>query len=144
MVLKICKYLSFGFISLLAVYMAVASVLEKFHGTDAVMKWAYHSPVFIALWALAAASGIVYVYFRLVKGRAFRDIPLSTVCIHLSFILILAGALTTHLSGDSGAVHFRKGDPAATSFVREKHVGTPVCRVPLGLQGGILPWLRCP
>ena len=119
MVLKICKYLSFGFVALLTVYMAVASVLEKFHGTDAVMKWAYHSPVFIAMWALAAASGIVYVYFRLVKGRAFRDIPLSTACIHLSFILILAGALTTHLSGDSGAVHFRKGDPAATAFVRE-------------------------
>ena len=29
MVLKICKYLSFGFVALLTVYMAVASVLEK-------------------------------------------------------------------------------------------------------------------
>ena len=67
---KICKYLSFGAVALLIVYMSVASVLEKFYGTDAVMKWGYHSPVFLALWAAAALSGAVYLYFRIIKGRS--------------------------------------------------------------------------
>ena len=107
---KICKYLSFGAVALLIVYMSVASVLEKFYGTDAVMKWGYHSPVFLALWAAAALSGAVYLYFRIIKGRSRKRIPFSVIGIHLAFILILAGALVSHVTGEQGILHLREGD----------------------------------
>ena len=49
---RICKYLSFGSIAILILYMAATTVLEKFSGTAAAMKWGYHSLPFIALWAV--------------------------------------------------------------------------------------------
>ena len=54
---RICKYLSFGSIAILILYMAATTVLEKFSGTAAAMKWGYHSLPFIALWAVAAVCG---------------------------------------------------------------------------------------
>ena len=40
---RICKYLSFGSVAVLILYMAAMTVLEKFLGTEAAMKWGYHS-----------------------------------------------------------------------------------------------------
>ncbi len=53
---KICKYLSFGSIAVLALYMAAMTVLEKYSGTEAAMLRGYHSVPFIVLWAVAAVS----------------------------------------------------------------------------------------
>ena len=114
---RICKCLSFGAVALLIIYMAVASVLEKFCGTDAVMKWAYHSPVFVAFWALAALSGSVYLYFRIIKGRNWKRIRFATAGIHLAFVMILAGAFLTHICSEHGTLHLRKGDVPAHEFM---------------------------
>lgn len=111
--MKICKYLSFGSVAALILYMAAMTVLEKFSGTDAAMKWGYHSVVFIVLWALAAVSGIIY-YIRRTRCR-----QLASSGIHLAFVLILSGALVTHLFGVQGAVHLRLGDGPVTEFVME-------------------------
>lgn len=101
--------MSFGAIALLIVYMASASVLEKFYGTGAVMKWGYHSPVFIGLWAAAALSGIACLYLKIIKGRRLPEIAFATAGIHIALVLILAGALLTHVSGRQGTVHLRTG-----------------------------------
>lgn len=124
---RICKYLSFGSVAVLAFYMAIASVLEKFYGTDAVMKWGYHSAVFIVLWAVAAISGLAYLFMRLCRAsgpdgtirRKFTLHAPATVLLHVSFVLILAGALVTHVFGEQGAIHLRTGDAPAGSFIRE-------------------------
>lgn len=115
--MKTCKYISFGAIALLIIYMAIASVLEKFCGTDAVMKWGYHSPVFIAMWAVAALSGISYLYKEVIKGRTLNRIPLATAGIHLAFFMILAGALVTHVFGGQGTVHLRKGENPVNEYI---------------------------
>ena len=101
---KICKYLSFGTIALLIVYMAVLTVLEKVSGTAAVMDFGYRSAVFIALWAVAAVSGLIH-YFISAGHRAY-----AVSGIHIAFAFILAGALVTHLTGRQGVLHLRTGE----------------------------------
>lgn len=129
--LKICKYLSFGSIAVLAVYMAAASVLEKFHGADAVMEWGYHSPVFIALWAVAALAGAVTLYGSAVRSRKRQDVPVFTVSLHLALMLILAGALTTHVLGRQGTLHLRVGEPALDEFMLDDG---PACPLPFSVS----------
>ena len=117
--------MSFGAIALLIVYMASASVLEKFYWTDAVMKWGYRSAGFAALWAIAALSGIIYLYFKIIRGRNRMKIPFATAGIHLAFVMILAGALVTHIYGKQGAVHLRKGDTPVREYVLEDGTRAP-------------------
>ena len=117
--------MSFGAIALLIVYMASASVLEKFYGTDAVMKWGYRSAGFAALWAIAALSGIIYLYFKIIRGRNRMKIPFATAGIHLAFVMILAGALVTHIYGKQGVVHLRKGDSPVREYVLEDGTRAP-------------------
>ena len=107
---KFCKYLSFGSIAVLILYMAVMTVLEKFSGTAAAMRWGYHSAFFIALWALALVSGAVYYVLRT------RCRPAATAGIHASFVLILSGAMITHVCGEQGAVHLRLGEAPVSEY----------------------------
>ena len=110
---RICKYLSFGSIAILIIYMAATTVLEKFSGTAAAMKWGYHSLPFIALWAVSAVCGAAFYLSRT------RGLPLATSGIHLAFLLILSGALITHVSGVQGAIHLRTGTGAESVFTGE-------------------------
>ena len=94
--------------AVLILLMMAATVLEKRLGTPAAFRWVYHNPAFIALWGVVAASGIAWLLARRVQ-RHF-----ATLLLHLSFAVILAGALTTYLTGEKGRVHLRTGEPVAT------------------------------
>jgi ABC-type transport system involved in cytochrome c biogenesis permease subunit len=94
--------------AVLIVAMMAATVLEKIHGTAFALRWVYHNPVFIALWGVAAVSGL---WFLLERGAARKPF---TLLLHVAFALILAGALITHLTGLNGAIHLREGEPTAT------------------------------
>ena len=110
---KICKYLSFGSIAVLALYMAAMTVLEKFSGTEAAMRWGYHSVPFIILWAVTAVSGLAFYVMRTECRQ------LATSGIHLAFVFILSGALITRIDGVQGALHLRVGAGPATEFMTE-------------------------
>ena len=110
---KICKYLSFGSIAVLALYMAAMTVLEKFSGTEAAMRWGYHSVPFIVLWVVTAVSGLVFYVMRTECRH------LATSGIHLAFVFILSGALITRIDGVQGALHLRVGSGPATEFMTE-------------------------
>ncbi len=84
--------------------MTAATVLEKLQGTPEAMRLVYHNPAFIVLWAVAAISGFAYIIMRGAPKRVF------TFGIHLAFMVILAGALTTHLFSKSGSMHLREGE----------------------------------
>ena len=94
--------------AVLILLMMAATVLEKRLGTPAAFRWVYHNPAFIALWGVVAASGIAWLLARRVQ-RHF-----ATLLLHLSFAVILAGALTTYLTGEKGRVHLRTGEPVST------------------------------
>ncbi len=104
---RILKCISYGAMAVLIVAMMAATVLEKIHGTAFALRWVYHNPVFIALWGVAAVSGL---WFLLERGAARKPF---TLLLHVALVLILAGALVTHLWGVGGVIHLREGEPTA-------------------------------
>jgi ResB-like family. len=99
---RLLKYLSFGLLAVLIVAMMAATILEKIHGTPFAFRWIYHNPLFIVLWAVVAIAGLIYLFKYGTSKKVF------TMCLHLAFVLILAGALVTHLFGESGSIHLRQ------------------------------------
>ena len=85
------------------VVMAIATIIEKYHGTQYVSENIYGSWWFAMLWGILTASAIIYFLKRKVRR-------LSVVTLHLSFVLILAGALLTHLTARQGTIHLRQGE----------------------------------
>lgn len=82
--------------------MGFATFMEKARGTDFVAANIYGAWWFSALWAALTAAAIVYFIRR--RVRRF-----STVALHASFVVILAGALITHLTSVRGRVQLRQG-----------------------------------
>ena len=101
---KILKYVSFGCLAAVVVMMVAATVVERLHGTQAALSHFYHHPVFFLLWALMAVAG----FWLLLRSRAGRK-PFI-LGLHAALVLILIGALVTHLTGLCGEIHLRQGE----------------------------------
>ena len=95
--------------------LAAATVFEKYLGTDYVSDHIYGAWWFSALWALLVAVSI----FWLIKRKVRRP---SVMVLHLSFVVILAGALLTHLTAIRGVVPLRKGVDTNTFLTRDMHL----------------------
>ena len=104
---KILKYTSIGSAAAVILMMAAATIVEKLYGTDTAFRTVYHSPVFIALWALTAISGVLHMIRR---GTIKKP---AIFFLHIAFVLILAGALITMLTGKSGSMYLRRGETSA-------------------------------
>lgn len=113
---------------LVLISMAVATIVEKSQGTNYVHVHYYGAWWFILMWAMMAALGIYYIIQRKVK-RA------STWALHLSFIIILTGALITHLSAKRGMIHLRTGQPT-NSYIMASDDGE-------GMKEEKLPFSLC-
>lgn len=108
------------------VAMAAATIAEKSHGTDYAHAHFYGAWWFMLLWAVMAALGTFYIIRRKVKAG-------SALLLHLSFIIILAGALLTHLSSRQGTVHLRIDTPTDTYVMDEGTAGAKEVRLPFSL-----------
>ena len=93
----------------LIVAMAVATALEKQHGSEFVYTHVYGAWWFVYLWTVLAALGIMGI----VKGRIYKNLPLMFV--HLSFVVILSGAALTKAFAEQGRIIITKN--VYTSFV---------------------------
>ena len=82
--------------------LAAATIVEKYLGTEYVSEHIFGAWWFSAIWAVLTAVATFYFIKRKVR-RA------SVVVLHLSFVIILAGALLTHLTAVRGVVPLRKG-----------------------------------
>lgn len=104
-------------IVLLAVYavlMALATVLEKYHGTMAAKAMVYYSPLFFLLQFLLVANFVAVVLkYQLLKQKKW-----GMMMIHIAFIVILCGAFVTHVFGEEGIVHLREGESTDRMAVR--------------------------
>ena len=105
---KLSRNISFISMAVLIIMMMAATVIEKGHGTEEAFRLVYHNPVFIILWAVTAIFGMIYM---LGGGRPKK---LFTFTLHLGFVAVLAGALVTHLFGESGTLHLREGEQASS------------------------------
>ena len=124
------KKIIFTLYILVLISMAVATIVEKSQGTDYVHAHYYGAWWFILMWAVMAALGVFYIIKRKVK-RA------STLALHLSFIIILAGAMLTHISAKRGMIHLRIGQPTDTYMTASDDADG------LGMQEEKLPFSLC-
>ena len=111
---------------LVLVCMAAATIVEKSQGTDYAHAHYYGAWWFILIWAVLAALGAFYIIKRKVKCA-------STLALHLSFIIILAGALLTHISAKRGMIHLRIGQPTDTYMAQDEEQGMKEEELPFSL-----------
>ncbi len=97
------------------VVLAAATIIEKYHGTSYVADNIYGAWWFSALWAMLVAVAAFYFIKRKVRRP-------SVVALHLSFVIILAGALLTHLTSVRGMVHLRQGEPTTRYITKDMRV----------------------
>ena len=110
--------------TLLVVCMGFSTIVEKFFGKDYVSEVIYGSWWFAALWALTAIVSMLY----LIRKKVYRRF--AVMMLHTSFIVILIGAMTTHVTSREGTLHLRKGE-AVAAFTDNEGVA---CALPFDIR----------
>lgn len=88
---------------LLTVVLASATFVEYFHGSLWASENIYHSVPFILLWVILTI-GMLFSLWRNKKKMLW-----SAQLLHLSFVVILMGALTSYMTSSKGLLHLREG-----------------------------------
>ncbi|MBO5586101.1 MAG: cytochrome c biogenesis protein CcsA [Prevotella sp.] len=101
--------------TLIVVCIGLATIIEKFEGTPYVSQHIYGAWWFVLLWAMLSVTGMYYMLERRLYKR------LGVLFLHLSFVVILIGALTTHLFSFEGSVTLRTGK-SVTAFTDKQGV----------------------
>ncbi|MGI5975615.1 MAG: cytochrome c biogenesis protein CcsA [Paludibacter sp.] len=114
---------------LYAVAMAIATFIEKDHGTEIAKKWVYYSPAFFLLQFLLVLNFIAaWSRYGYVKQKRW-----ALLTVHLAFVVILGGALTTFLFGKEGTVHIREGNRTDEMIIRTSD-GASIEKLPFVLE----------
>ena len=93
--------------TLIIVCIGFATIIEKYRGTSFAAEHIYGAWWFSALWAALTVAACIYIIKRRLYHRA------AVLLLHLSFVVILAGALITHLFSRSGVIALRTAIPAS-------------------------------
>lgn len=93
-------------VAAVVIVMAIATIVEKIHGTTFVNTKIYSTWWFTAIWAVLAIASIA----RIITSGMQKTLTVLTL--HISFVVILAGALTTHITSKKGYLHLRCGEKA--------------------------------
>ena len=89
-----------------AMMMALGTYIEEVMSTTAAKILIYYSPVFILLHLLLITNFLlVMVEKRFIQSRRW-----ALLVIHGALIVILIGAMVTHVFGREGTVHIREGE----------------------------------
>jgi ABC-type transport system involved in cytochrome c biogenesis permease subunit len=108
--LKSTKIIIIALYTLIVVCIGFATVIEKYRGTAFVSEYVYGAWWFSALWAVLTIAALAYI----MKQRLYKRF--AVMLLHLSFVVILAGALSTHLFARRGTVRLRT-NISETTFV---------------------------
>jgi cytochrome c-type biogenesis protein CcsB len=115
--------------SIWAVALAVATFVEKAYGSTAAKVWFYYSPVFFLLQLLL----VINLILIMMKRRLHRSGKWGLAMLHFSFIVILTGALVSHLTGKEGMMHLREGEKSHFLTVQTSR-GQRVHRLPFEVE----------
>lgn len=98
------------------VVLIVASFVEPFTGSDTVRRFFYGAWWFRILWAALAATGTwMTLHWRLWRKPA-------VMLLHMSFLVILGGALTSALFATEGKLMLYEGEESAMFLTNDQHV----------------------
>jgi cytochrome c biogenesis protein ResB len=114
--LKSTKIIIIALYTLIVVCIGFATVIEKYHGTTFVSDNIYGAWWFSVLWAMLTVAALGYI----MKQRLYKRV--AVMLLHLSFVVILAGALTTHLFARRGTVRLRTNIPEMTFVDKDNQV----------------------
>ncbi len=102
----IISKLPFALVVLAIIAIAAATLVESAYGTALAHEWFYNSWAFKLLWLAIVISGGLLLWHK----RMWKRWPVFLL--HVSFVVILAGALLTNLTGHKGMIHLREGIPS--------------------------------
>ncbi len=102
-----------GLYAIVIIVMATATFIEHSRGTEYASSEIYSSWWFCGLWALLATVAIVY--FVIMRIRR-----IDLIILHASFVVILFGALVTHIFAIKGIIHLRKGETTCQYMVNNQ------------------------
>ena len=105
--------LSFLLMVAVIIVMMAATFVEQSAGSAAFI---YGSWWFASLWTLLCVCGLLLCFRRKLYKRPV------VMLLHLSFVVILVGALVTHVFGQQGVMHLRVGLPARTILTNDAEV----------------------
>ena len=94
--------------------LAVATFIEKYHGTATAKAMVYYSPLFFLLQFLLVVNFIAAT----IKHQYLKRGKWGLMLTHFAFIIILLGALTSFLFGEEGILHLREGETSNQIAVR--------------------------
>ena len=104
-------------LALFAISMAGATFIEKAHGTMLAKVAVYYSPLFFLLQFLLIVNFVmIAIRYHLLKRKRW-----GLLLVHCSFIVILTGAMITHIFGKEGILHLREGEISDRIVVQTNH-----------------------
>ena len=120
---RLLKIVSFGCIGVLVTVLIAATLIDNVYGLSFAVGQIYHSPWFIALWALLAVTAMGYIMYTAKRP--------SLVLLHASFVVVLLGAFVSFLTSKRGDMAISQGGVPASMF--EMHDGT-LQKLPFRMQ----------
>lgn len=114
---EIFKYLPFVVLAIITIALATFSIVGEAGDTSL-----YSNPFMIIGWCVLVVSASCLIFGK----RKTMGIP--TILIHLSFVIILIGALFSHFS-ETGFIHLREGETKEYA-IKENH---SVMRLPFSI-----------
>ncbi len=102
------------------IVMVAATFIEQATGSAAFI---YGSWWFASLWALLCVCGLMHCF----RCKLFKR-PVVFL-LHISLVVILVGALVTHVFSKQGTIHLRVGQPASVFLTDDAET----CRLPFSL-----------
>ena len=112
---------------LIVIVLGAITFVEHSYGRDFALQHCYGAWWFSLLWALLTAFGVAYI----IRQRMRRW---PVVLLHASFVIILAGALLTHLTSRQGVIHLRMGETTNEYYESATETGMRVAHLPFQLR----------
>lgn len=106
------KLLSFGSLALIAVCLALVSVVDFLQPPAAEAPSRYTSLPMLLLWGVMAVAATFFLW------RVRRKLRGPVLLLHFSFLVMLAGALTTHLFSENGKMELLLSAKPSDAFLR--------------------------
>ena len=104
-------------LALYAVGLSAATFIEKAHGSTLAKVLIYYSPLFFLLQLL-----LIVNFVGIIRRRRFiQKKHWSMLLVHISWGVILLGALISHLFGVEGTIHLREGEKKNHIHIRSNH-----------------------
>ncbi len=106
-------------LALIVIYsisLGVATFIERDMGVEFSRGYIYHNLWFILLQFVMVVNAVAIIY----KRGLFRWSKFGALLFHLSFVVILLGALITHKWSEEGIMHIREGATSSVVYLADK------------------------